>query len=127
MASYKYPSNYYNAPENDYESFQEYEDKLYDEPQALALMLDAEFSDCLKETSYNSRTARALDNPQRKPNAVVAEIRNKRGVTIEVLPEEDFNGDNEALVADCAKFQMLREQARVLQEGGIDTEEEGEE
>ncbi|KAH8155094.1 uncharacterized protein LAJ45_00103 [Morchella importuna] len=71
-------------------------------------------------------------------------IRDKKGVTIEIIPEEGFSEDDEALAADLAAFRDARRTPTSAPGGrvdsdsaqdevinarlrGIDTEEEGEE
>ncbi|RPB06445.1 hypothetical protein P167DRAFT_580535 [Morchella conica CCBAS932] len=49
-----------------------------------------------------------MRNAQRKPPAVVTEIQDQKGVTIEVLPEKGFNEDDEALAADLATFRDVQ-------------------
>ncbi|KAH0609144.1 uncharacterized protein H6S33_001372 [Morchella sextelata] len=51
----------------------------------------------------------------------------KKGVTIEVIPEDGFSEDDEALTADLAAFRDARKDEVIYaQLRGIDSEEEGE-
>ncbi|KAH0602464.1 uncharacterized protein H6S33_008803 [Morchella sextelata] len=91
--------------------------KLCGLPSALRAVTDAfrAILNCRADITTREATLEVIkDNLREK-------IREKKGVTIEVIPEDGFRADDEALAADLAD-EVIHAQLR-----GIDSEEEGEE